>query len=122
LYPLLHEFEASLDYCCVPVPATNFILSNKKESDGPKLTVPETKGVIDLSLADVFSFTMTLSLRNIWFPLLTNPTLKIKHNSEAESAVKKKKREITTSYTARASLLQTKYGSHCHPALGRLRR
>lgn len=80
----------------------------KKALNVLKLTVPETNGVIDLSLADVFSFTMTLSLWNIWFPLLTNPTLKIKHSSEAESAASRKKK-ITTSHKAQALLMRTKY-------------
>lgn len=55
--------------------------------------VPETNGVIDLSLAAVFSFTMTVvSLKHL-VSFTHHPTLKIKHNSEAESA-----EENTTSH------------------------
>lgn len=94
-----------MDYCCVFVFVINFILLNKKESDGLKFIVFEIKGVIDFFLVDVFSFIMTLFFRNIWFFLFINFILKIKYNLEVEFVVKKKKREIIILYIVRVLLL-----------------
>lgn len=67
-YPRLSSCSYSeyWDYIGVfPCPPLTW-LSNEKDLDVPKLSVPETDGVIGLSLAAVFSFTMTVvSLKHL---------------------------------------------------------